>query len=472
MSFISWSFICLLLVVLSARMTLGRKKTESSYIFVLIAASVIFYAWHVLPYILIILLSTTIDYIVGHELVREGRSTRSRKQLVAFSVVSNLSILGFFKYSDFAIDSVNMALIAMGLNGTIPLLDIVLPMGISFYTFQSISYSIDIYRGQVKPEKSFWRFFLYVSFFPQLMAGPIVRARDFLYQINRQRSITMPAMTEGVFLIIRGFFLKMVCANNVGNVINKVWDESSMTETSSADLLLVTVLFSFQIFGDFAGYSSIARGVAYLLGFRLPVNFDNPYIASSFKNFWQRWHISLSSWLRDYLYVPLGGNRGSPWMTYRNLILVMFLGGLWHGAAWHYVVWGLIHGVALAVERFFSLEKKAREKLGFVGAFGWFVITQIVVLITWIFFRATTSERAIECIFGILRFDLEMPDFSLLSRCVFILPIVAMHFRGFLVNYRYLPACGRNEKAIYAALMFFAILTAYGRNSDFIYFQF
>ncbi len=217
-------------------------------------------------------------------------------------------------------------------------------MGISFYTFQTLSYTIDVYRGELAPVRSFWQFILFISFFPQLVAGPIVRASEFLPQMARPRRLRLRVFYEGVWLVIGGLFLKMVCADNLAAYVDEHWHRGSAAGGDATMSLWLGVMFSGQIFADFCGYSTIARGLGYLLGYRFPLNFDAPYIAATFKNFWERWHITLSRWLRDYLYVPLGGNRGSRARTYVNLLTVMLLGGLWHGAAYTYIVWGAIHG--------------------------------------------------------------------------------------------------------------------------------
>jgi D-alanyl-lipoteichoic acid acyltransferase DltB (MBOAT superfamily) len=385
-----------------------------------------------------------------------------------------MGVLGFFKYTNFALGSVERFFHEAGVGtADLPRLDLVLPMGISFYTFQSMSYTIDVYRGKIVPIRSFWRFFLYVSFFPQLVAGPIVRARDFLYQIDRRRRVRAGVIMEGGFLMIRGFFLKMVVADNLAIVVDEYWVSACAPDASSLLSLIVLCIFSCQIFADFAGYSSIARGAAYMMGFRVPVNFNCPYIASTFKEFWTRWHISLSTWLRDYLYFSLGGNRKSRLRTYVNLMIVMLLGGLWHGAAMTFVIWGAMHGTALVIERLLGLERLHEQPGRRMLKVAWALVVQCTVLATWAFFRAQWTGEGLTLIRRIAAFDFArlndtMPFLALL----FVVPIIAMHARAWLADRSHVPHAGAYEKAIWAGIMLVAILTAYGKDNAFIYFQF
>jgi len=473
MSFVSFAFLILYVIVLCLRFTIGRSKIASTYMAALIVASSVFYSWHIPVYLSLLLGSTILDYIVARRIVLEAPGSVRRKALLAISMIGNLGILCVFKYADFLIEVLSKVVFAPEVYPLPSGLHLALPLGISFYTFQSMSYTIDVYRGTIPPVSKFWRLFLFVSFFPQLVAGPIVRARDFLYQIDRRRRLNFLVFSEGMYLIIRGFFLKMVCANNLSPFVDNVFDRSP-SEISSTILLLGGLLFSCQIFCDFAGYSSIARGLAYILGFRLPVNFNNPYLASTFSEFWRRWHITLSEWLRDFLYIPLGGNRGSAGRTYVNLMIVMLLGGLWHGAAWTYVMWGAIHGGALAIERLMGLHRLAEEgglrstSLRWI----WFALVQAVVFMAWIVFRAPSLEFA-----GAYIGNLFVGSWGAVPPKAWIpllvcLPVVAMHLRGFVADRNPTARVGPLEKSIVAALMFIATLTFYGQDSAFIYFQF
>ena len=490
MSFISFAFLFLFVLVFASRLLLGRTKTEPAYLIFLLLASIIFYGWHTPMYLLIILVSTVIDYRAAIEIHNcgqrlDGESAaaeiiklqRQRKQCLLVSLVANLGMLAFFKYTDFALTEVSA-----GLSVSLPKLRLILPMGISFYTFQSMSYTIDVYRGHIKPLDTFWKFFLYVSFFPQLVAGPIVRASEFLYQLDRRRQLHLKAFNQGGYLVLRGLFLKVVCADNIGRYVDVHWQDAWGTNPNSSALLLASVLFAFQIFGDFAGYSSIARGLAYWLGFRFPKNFNSPYLATSFSNFWQRWHITLSEWLRDYLYVPLGGNRCGPIRTYVNLMFVMVLGGLWHGASLTFVVWGILHGVALAIERRLGVNRMTSTSPA-IARFAWFVTVQAVVLLTWIVFRSQTLEEAGLVLSGIFAVNFAALKFDAVLPVLCALPIVAAHLRGFMAE-RGAAVPGRRwvlnrlhdihpfEQAIVAAVMLVGILTCYAQSSDFMYFQF
>lgn len=491
MSFVSFAFLFLFILVFASRLLLGRNKTEPAYLIFLLAASIVFYAWHTPAYLLIILISTIIDFRAAIEIHRCGvaqlaadastdKLEKQRKQCLLISLVANLGMLATFKYADFAISEFQSVANALGLSISIRKLNLILPMGISFYTFQSMSYTIDVYRGRIKPLESFWKFFLYVSFFPQLVAGPIVRASEFIYQLERRRRLNLKAFNEGGYLIVRGFFLKVVCADNIGPYVDVHWQDAWSSNPNSSALLLASVLFAFQIFGDFAGYSSIARGLAYWLGFRFPKNFNNPYLAHSFSNFWQRWHITLSEWLRDYLYVPLGGNRRGPIRTYVNLMLVMVLGGLWHGAALTFVVWGLLHGLALAVERRLALNRMSKAS-PLVYRVSWFVVVQAVVLMTWIVFRSSTMEEASLVLSGIFASSFRPLKFDAVLPILCATPIVVAHLKGLFSENPFAmwqrPAFAKHTlqpigQAILTAVMLVSVLTCYAQSSDFMYFQF
>lgn len=492
MDFISFSFASLFVYVFANRLTIGRRKTELAYVCLLILVSALFYAWHIPSFLLILLSSAVIDYWAGLYLGRGAQAEASvesavpsewnRKLILVISLAVNLGLLFYFKYSDFALDQVRTALAHPKIGrvlrkilpgGEIPHLNIILPMGISFYTFASLSYTIDVYRREIQPVRSFWRFFLFICFFPHLVAGPIVRASMFLPQMEHKRKLRLRVFNEGSYLIIRGLFLKMVCADNLGYIVNRHWATGYSPGTNSGLLVIIAIMFSIQIFCDFEGYTSIARGVAYLLGFRLPENFNNPYIAYSFKNFWERWHITLSQWLRDYLYIPLGGNRGSKWRTYTNLLLVMVLGGLWHGANMKFIIWGAMHGLVLAVEKLLGFDRMAKEGGRVSLRSTWFVVVQITIVITWIFFRSASVNDAMAFLKNIASCNFSsVPTLVLLGCCFGVIPVALMHLRGFLVERKLLPESGSREKAILTGAMLYAILTCYGVSNAFIYFQF
>lgn len=473
MSFVSWAFAALFLLVFAARLTIGRRKIEPAYVGVLLAASVIFYAWHIPAYIVILVTSAGVDYVAALALARAPMAAvAQRRWILGVSLGVNLGLLGFFKYASLLNDAVARAARVAGIEVPIAEASIVLPMGISFYTFQSMSYTIDVYRGLLAPIRSFKHFFLYIIFFPQLVAGPIVRATEFLPQMSRPRRLRLKVFYEGVWLIIVGFFLKMVCADNLAVYVDEYWHVGYEARANAAFNVWLTLMFSGQIFADFAGYSSIARGLAYLLGYRLPLNFNAPYIAGSLKNFWERWHITLSSWLRDYLYVPLGGNRLGRVRTYVNLMLVMVLGGLWHGAAYTYIVWGAIHGVALAIERALGLQSDRGAGRFAVVRLGWFLVTQAVVLAAWVFFRSSSFDNAAAFLGNIAVLDFRPPNDMMWVGMLFLLPIAVHHAWAWAEERGTVSRPTPPVRAALAAAMVYGIVTLYAGTSAFIYFQF
>lgn len=371
---------------------LHLQRNHRAQNWLLLAGSYLFYGWWDWRFLSLLAVSTLIDFFVGRRLARED-DPAARKRLVLVSVVSNLGILGLFKYFDFFTESFAEAAGRLGWQVDALTLDLVLPVGISFYTFQTLSYTLDIYRRRLDATDDLLDFAVYVAFFPQLVAGPIERAQTFLPQVARLRTIDAGQIEAGVWLIVWGLFKKVVIADNVAGVANSVFN--GYTTHHGLDLVIGALAFTVQIYGDFSGYSDIARGLAKLMGFELMVNFSLPYFSRTPSEFWRRWHISLSSWLRDYLYISLGGNRGAAWKTYRNLMLTMLLGGLWHGAAWNFVLWGLFHGAILCLYRPFETRapverpRAARVARGIAGWAIFFVLT----VIGWILFRAENLDQ-------------------------------------------------------------------------------
>ncbi len=354
-----------------------------------------FYGWSNPAFMALMVTSTVIDYFCGRAIVGaderlEPGTPRSRKQktAVTISIVANLALLGFFKYFHFAVDSYNGIASALGLPAAAldNTLRVVLPLGISFYTFQSMSYTIDVYRGHARVLTNFIDFACFVSMFPQLVAGPILRFSEISEQL-RSRTHTLAKFARGAACISLGMGKKVLLANPCGRVADFAFD-AGVVDTATA--WLGAVAYAFQIYFDFSGYSDMAIGLGLMLGFRFPKNFDSPYHSKSITEFWRRWHLSLSTWLRDYLYIPLGGNRLGIWKTYRNLALVMLLGGLWHGAAWTFVAWGAAHGTLLAIER----ARGGRALWSFLPQRLHMAATFIVVLFTWVLFRADSIGRA------------------------------------------------------------------------------
>ena len=358
MTFNSWLFLGFIFPALAIYYLLPHRGQNR---WLLLCSYVFYGAWD-WRFLSLIVLSTAVDYLVGNRIQSQTDPIR-RKRWLCVSLISNLGLLGVFKYFNFFTDSAISLFQRVGLSVPEWSLHIVLPVGISFYTFQTLSYTVDIYRGKLKPCKSWLDFALFVSYFPQLVAGPIERASRLLPQITKNRRVTSEQLVAGSWLVLWGFFKKMVIADNLARFVDPVY--SSPSEAHALLLLAATYAFAYQIYCDFSGYTDIARGLAKLMGIELMKNFDMPFLAASPAEFWRRWHISLSTWLRDYLYIPLGGNRGSELFTYRNLFLTMLLGGLWHGAAWHFVAWGLYHGLLLIIYRRFAPSKSEDEGFSF-----------------------------------------------------------------------------------------------------------
>ncbi len=344
MMFNSWQFLCFFLLVYAAYLLL-RHRAQNLF---LLVASYWFYAAWDSRFCLLMAATTVVDFCCG---LGMGATQRKglRKLLLWTSVGSNLTVLGFFKYYNFFLGSLDDLLAPVGVNVQQLHLHIILPVGVSFYTFQAISYTAEVYRGTLQPTRRLLDFALMVAFFPQLVAGPIERARVLLEQVQKPRTLVPAQFFSGLWLIGWGLWKKVVLADNLGGLVDPLFGRSDLL--TAAEAYLAVLAFAFQIYCDFSAYSDIARGTARLLGFELMLNFNNPYLADSPSDFWKRWHISLSTWLRDYLYIPLGGNRGSTLLTYRNLMLTMVLGGLWHGAAWNFVWWGVYHGLLLCLWR-------------------------------------------------------------------------------------------------------------------------
>ncbi len=363
----------------------------------LLVASYVFYGWWDWRFCSLLALSTIVDFVVARSI--EGSSdARRRRRLLLVSLSANLGMLGIFKYLDFFTGSAVHLLEALGFHPDLPTLGIVLPVGISFYTFQTMAYTIDVYRRRMRATRDPIAFGVYVAYFPQLVAGPIERAQRLLPQITRRRRVDAAALSSGVLLFTIGLVRKVVIADGVAPIVDEVFADPGAHTASR--VALGVFFFGLQIYGDFAGYSDMARGVSRLLGIELVENFQHPYVATNITDFWRRWHVSLSQWLRDYLYIPLGGNRGSPLATYRNLFLTMFLGGLWHGASWTFVVWGSAHGLALALHKLVVGRGRARSADLAQGAAGRAVrlcnwaFTMAFVWLAWVFFRAPDFDGA------------------------------------------------------------------------------
>lgn len=359
-------------------------------LYLLLAASAVFYGWWDWRFLALIGFVICISWLAALRATPLAPGSRGRRAWLIFAIGANLGVLATFKYFGFFSQSAAAALDAMGLSASWPLVHILLPVGISFYVFQAISYIVDTARGDLAPERRLSRVALYIAFFPQLVAGPIVRAASFFPQMDRAKTLTGGLVAAGARAFIIGFVYKAGIADNLAPLVDPVFGDAltpgdaNLSAWSNLALIGATIAFAGQIYFDFAGYSLMAIGVARLFGYYIPKNFDYPYTALSIADFWRRWHMSLSFWLRDYLYIPLGGNRLGRVKTYRNLMVTMILGGLWHGAAWTFVAWGALHGAALALHRALFVGK-GDQRVGLAAAL---VLTQVFVLLSWVPFRA------------------------------------------------------------------------------------
>ncbi|MGH1471226.1 MAG: MBOAT family O-acyltransferase [Cellvibrionaceae bacterium] len=354
----------------------------------LLLASYFFYGCWDWRFLSLIMISTVVDYFCGLK-VYSATEQKIKKKFVAISVIVNLSFLGFFKYFNFFAESLTELTSVFGYTPSWFELNVILPVGISFYTFQTMTYTIDIYRKQLKPTHHFFDFALFVSFFPQLVAGPIERASNLLPQVLKSRKFSWEQTKEGAWLVIWGLFKKVYVADNLAVLVDKGFN--NYASLTAPEICAVLIAFSFQIYCDFSGYTDIARGISKLLGFELRLNFNLPYFARNPSDFWRRWHISLSTWLRDYLYIPLGGSRKGEVRTYINLMATMVLGGLWHGAAWTFVIWGFYQGALLCLHRFFSPLVPFKNNI-FTISLSVFLM-YVFACYGWLIFRADSFEQ-------------------------------------------------------------------------------
>jgi len=393
MIFSSYEFLLFFAVVFTAYWLI--PTTRPRHLLLWVASCYFYMSWN--PwFILLIGLTAGIDWAVALRL--EGTSdVRARKAFLTLSIVSNLLLLGVFKYANFFVENVSWLLSHLGFRVDPVILNIILPVGISFFTFQSMSYTIDVYRREIPARRSFFDFSLFVIFFPQLVAGPIVRARDFLPQLAPRKVLNATSLASGARVFAQGYFKKSFISDRISPHADAVFADPSAH--ASGAIWLGVVLYAIQIYCDFSGYSDMAIGCARTFGFELCENFHMPYFATNITEFWRRWHISLSTWLRDYLYIPLGGNRGTALYQRRNLMLTMLLGGLWHGASWNFVIWGGLHGIYLVVHKAFVSWRGFPGKLpntfaNKIGAVASGLFTFLLVCVTWVFFRAQTLEAA------------------------------------------------------------------------------
>ena len=394
MLFHTWTFILFFLIFYPVYLVVKGTRLRVPW---LLAASYVFYGWWNPLYLVLILWSTSVDYLAVVAMARSRRAptdqpsvgARWSRPWLAVSAVNNLGLLGFFKYGGFVTDNVNGLLAGLNVPYQLPAPGFLLPVGISFYVFQSMSYTIDYYRGSVEQEPNFLRYATFVSLFPQLVAGPIERAKNLLPQLQSAPKITRHDVADGLSLFVVGLFKKVALADYLALYVDPVY--AAPGEHQAPALVLATFAFAWQIYFDFSGYTDMARGVGRMMGIRLMLNFNNPYLATGLGDFWRRWHISLSTWFRDYVYIPLGGNRKGEVRTYVNICLTMLISGLWHGAAWTFVIWGALHAVGYSLTRALESSSFYRERVPMLLKQG---LTFLFVTFAWIFFRAESLADA------------------------------------------------------------------------------
>jgi D-alanyl-lipoteichoic acid acyltransferase DltB (MBOAT superfamily) len=423
MLFNSLIFPIFLVCVFSLYLSLSHRAQNR----MLLAASLLFYAVWDWRFLGLLYFSVVLDFWCGLR-IAQSETREQRRLFLVLSLCGNLGVLGFFKYFNFFRESFAHLFSRFGVYMDSDPWNIILPLGVSFYTFQSMSYTIDLYRGEIQPVRRFQDFALYVTFFPQLVAGPIERASTLLPQLLSPRIVAWSNIRAGVYLMLTGFFKKMVIADNLAPIVEQVFDTPYTADHAGVNVLVGMYCFAFQIYGDFAGYTDIARGVAKLFGIDLILNFQRPYFAANPAEFWRRWHISLSTWLRDYLYIPLGGNRHGPGWTYRNLVLTMVLGGFWHGANGTFVAWGFLWGAVLALHRFFST---AFESWTFGGRFGRLAVRVVSSLLTFhiwcvsmMIFRARSMDDFWTLLARMLSdFDVKYLSYPALTPILYFVPV-------------------------------------------------
>jgi alginate O-acetyltransferase complex protein AlgI len=471
--FNSLTFIVFFAIVLALHYAPFSWTTKK---FNLLIASYLFYAAWNPPFVILVWLSTVVDWHVANRLHLEERQAR-RRFLLLISVLVNLGLLGYFKYGEFMLQNFQVLMAAIGVDYQPPEWSIVLPVGISFYTFQTMAYSLDVYLRRAAPAKSFLDFSLFVTFFPQLVAGPIVRPTHLIPQFKLPRVASRDQLRWGLALITLGLFSKIVIADGMlSPAADDVFGAGEMLHP--LDAWLGTLAFSGQIFCDFAGYSTTAIGVALCLGFSLPDNFRFPYAAIGFSDFWRRWHISLSTWLRDYLYIPLGGNRKGNLRTYANLMTTMLLGGLWHGASWTFVVWGGLHGAYLAAERWLVARLGGQAIWNrWFARLGLALLTYFLVNLTWVFFRAQDFATAWRMTDTMLTFEMDGKKVLTSAAIVEVVGVIAgmLAVHWFMRNRRLDQVASNTPNWLLGLLwggMLWLITITQGGSDAFIYFQF
>jgi len=445
----------------------------------IVVASYVFYGWWNWRFLSLILFSTLVDYSIGRMLKNEN-DEKKRKVLLCISIAVNLGFLGFFKYYNFFLDNFISAFSLLGTSLEVNSLQIILPVGISFYTFQTLSYTIDVYKRKLEPTTDFIAFTAFVSFFPQLVAGPIERATNLLPQFTKERTFEYAHAADGLRQILWGLFKKIVIADNCAEYANMIFNNSS--SYSGSTLVLGALFFTFQIYGDFSGYSDIAIGTSRLFGFNLMRNFAFPYFSRDIAEFWRRWHISLSTWFRDYLYIPLGGSRGGMSMKIRNTFIIFIVSGFWHGANWTFIAWGTLNALYFLP---LLLTNNNRNNLDSVAKGKWLpsakelvqmLSTFALIVFAWIFFRAENMEHAFSYISGIFSRSLfSVPTVLPVPVLLFLLIFLAIEWFGREGKYAIETIGIRFNLPLRYALYYMLIITIFwysGNEQEFIYFQF
>jgi alginate O-acetyltransferase complex protein AlgI len=474
MAFTSFIFFIFFALFFAAWLVIGTGPSKAIHRrwILLTFSSFFFYGWWNWRFLGLLIATGLLDFFLALKI--DGSTTeKNRKRLMILSVFSNLFVLALFKYAFFFGNNLEQVLHSIGFNieitDKLPDAFYILPIGISFYTFESLSYTIDVYLRHIRPTRNVFHYFSFLSMFPRLIAGPIERPANLLPQLEKAEPVPPEMIWKGFFLIISGYFKKLVIADNLAPFVNVGF--ASTDVLSGASWWLIMFAFGIQIYCDFSGYSDIARGLANLMGFEFKLNFNSPYISLGFSDFWSRWHISLSSWFRDYLYIPLGGDRISPLRTHLNQWITMLISGLWHGANWTYVAWGAFHAALLSIERL-TRWPKAFEKLKFPAQFIGVLLTFALATLAWVFFRAPTIEKAIEVVIAMVRFQSGV-NYSNSIVKVLIGISLAPQFYQFFKRKRVMESF---EPTVGILILLVAMIVlcffARGPGSTFIYFQF
>ncbi len=479
MLFNSFTFLLFFSVVFSIYWFVfpNRLKLQNAF---LLLASYVFYGWWSWKFLVLKSLSSLFGFSAGY-LIGRTENANHRKLFLVISVVANLVFLGVFKYYNFFVSSFAEMLSLFGMHVDAMTLNILLPIGISFYTFHNISYVIDVYRKELKPTEDMIAYFSFISFFPQLVSGPIMKAKDFLPQFLKKRTFDEQRAVEGLRFILWGYFKKVVIADGCAVFANAIFD--SYTTQPASVLLLGVLYFAIQIYGDFSGYTDIAIGLGKLFGFEFTLNFKTPYFSRTIPEFWKRWHISLTSWFRDYIYIPLGGNRGGKWIAFRNIFIVFLLSGLWHGANWTFIVWGVLYAL-LYIPSIFNPEKEKlspyigyQKTLPSIKESLEMLVTFVLVCIAWVFFRSPSIHAAIDYFKAIATHSFSPKGYYFFSP-FHMLPILVFFFGMEWFNrdkdcQLYLPF-RKEYRWLSYALILLAILfhVNFHKASEFIYFQF